>query len=102
MPTRNDRETGARKFPLHPDATDTDRENIDAAENKPPPKSQGLSQEIDETIDKTRQSDGQRMAVPSSDTRESPEPARHHRTEGLENSETDRKPQNRSGKNDLG
>ncbi len=57
MPTRNDRETGARKFPLHPDATDTDRENIDAAENKPPPKSQGLSQDIDETIDKTRQSD---------------------------------------------
>jgi hypothetical protein len=68
MPTRNDRETGARKFPLRPDATDTDRENIDAAENKPPPSSQGLSQDIDETIDKTHQSDGQRMAVPNPDT----------------------------------
>jgi hypothetical protein len=34
MPTRNDSETGARKFTLRPDATDTDRDNIDAAENK--------------------------------------------------------------------
>jgi hypothetical protein len=74
MPTRNDRETGARKFPLRPDATDKDRENIDAAENKPPPDSQGLLQDIDETIDKTRQSDGQQMAVPNSDTRGAPGP----------------------------
>jgi hypothetical protein len=63
MPTRHDRETGARKFPPRPDATDTDRENIDAAENKPPRNSHGLSQE--ETIDKTRQSDGQRSGAGS-------------------------------------
>jgi hypothetical protein len=65
----NRRETGARKLQSAPDETDRDREGIEAAENKRPADGLGLSQDINETNDKTRQSEGTRQppATPSSD-----------------------------------
>ena len=58
MPSENNRETGARKLQCRPAEKDRDREHIGAAGNKPPRDRQGLSQKPDETIEKTRQSDG--------------------------------------------
>lgn len=68
---QNRRETGARELQSAPAETDRDREGIEAAENKPPADGQGLSQDIDETNAKTRQSEGigQPPATPSSTTR---------------------------------
>ncbi|MDQ2633448.1 MAG: hypothetical protein M3Y43_11145 [Pseudomonadota bacterium] len=70
---QNHRETGARKLQSAPLETDRDREGIEAAENKPPADGQGLSQNIDETNEKTRQSEGtgQPPAISSSGTRKS-------------------------------
>ncbi len=66
----NRRETGARKLQSAPDETDRDREGVDAAENKQPAGGLGLSQDINETNDKTRQSEGtrHRPANPNPDT----------------------------------
>ena len=68
---QNRRETGARELQSAPAETDRDREGIEAAENKPPADRQGLSQNMDETNDKTRQSEGtgRPPATPSPGTR---------------------------------
>ena len=56
----NQRESGARKLSSRPDAADTDRVGMDKAKNRPPKHGEGLSQAVDETNEKTRQSDGTR------------------------------------------
>ncbi len=68
---QNHRETGARELRSAPSETDRDREGIEAAENERPADGQGLSQNINETNDKTRQSEGtgQPPATPSPETR---------------------------------
>jgi hypothetical protein len=50
---RNNRQTGARKFEAHPEEVDRDRVGLKAAENR----RSGLMRNVDETIDKTLQSD---------------------------------------------
>lgn len=51
--TFNNRQTGARKFEAHPEEVDRDRVGLGAAENRP----SQLMRDVDETVDKTRQSD---------------------------------------------
>ena len=74
MTSENNRETGARKLQYRPDETDRDREDIDAACNKPPRGGQGLSQKADETEEKARQSEGvQQTNSPGSLTSSTPD-----------------------------
>ena len=49
----NNRLTGARKFEPHPEEVDRDRVDLEAAGNRP----SRLMRDVDETIEKTRQSD---------------------------------------------
>ncbi len=49
----NNRQTGARKFEAHPEEVDRDRIGLEAAGNRP----SHLMRDVDETIEKTRQSD---------------------------------------------
>ena len=59
-PTINRRATGARKYPLDPDAPEAeDSTEIDqaAAANKPPKGPYGLTEPLDETADELSQSD---------------------------------------------
>ena len=49
----NNRETGARKLPRHPEEVDRDKVGLEAAENR----RSGLTRPVDETLEKTRQSD---------------------------------------------
>ena len=56
--SRNDRETGARKFPAVPSATDRDKEGLEAAENR----SSGLAEPLSDTPEKVRKSDGRNPA----------------------------------------
>jgi hypothetical protein len=58
----NRRETGARKYPAKRDADAADDFSHEAAENKKPKGGMGLSKPVDETNEKTRQSDGQQPA----------------------------------------
>jgi hypothetical protein len=55
----NHRETGARKYPAKQDADASDDFSQNAATNKKPPDGMGLSKPVDETNEKTHQSDGQ-------------------------------------------
>ena len=64
MPAENNRETGARKG-QKPEAADRDRSHAGAAKNKPPNEAQGLSQDVDETLDQTHPSDGARKSRPT-------------------------------------
>ena len=65
----NHRETGARKSPAKQDADVSDGFSQDAATNKRPD-GMGLSKPVDETNEKTRQSDGRdpQPATPSPST----------------------------------
>lgn len=66
----NRRETGARKYPAKQDADAADDFSQDAAENRKPKDGMGLSKPVNETNEKTRQSDGQQpaRATPSAAT----------------------------------
>ncbi len=57
--SENKYESGARKYPAKTDADASDQFSQAAAENKKPSRGMGLAQPVDETNEKTRQSDGQ-------------------------------------------
>ncbi len=58
MSDTNNRETGARKLEPHRGSDPSDAFSQKAAENNKPRDGMGLTRPIDETDEKTRQSDG--------------------------------------------
>lgn len=57
----NNRETGARKYPPEPSAEDRDKSQQTVRPQRKKP--YGLTQSVEETNEKTHQSDGQDMRV---------------------------------------
>ena len=65
---KNNRETGARKYPAKADVDASDQFSQNAAENRKPAGGMGLTESVNDVNEKTRHADGQmppRHAKPS-------------------------------------